>query len=150
MTGVHCGRPALQASGPGDGEIGHSPHVWIWCWLLCDFFYCPAGFIFIWRSFGPSFYCVFGDSSAGQLTQRRFHPRQVHAAEIAGDEGDEYEEEAGDDTEPALDEPEGGNGERSLEEVLQTEVENLAEVIAQAEEEGVDPMALERLRPWFR
>ena len=81
-------------------------------------------------------------SSAGQLGRPRFPQRQVHATETAGDEGGLLEGEADFEGDGALDEP---TGEREEREVLQTEVENLAEDIAQAEEERVDPMALETL-----
>ena len=59
----------------------------------------------------------------------------------------EFAEEYGE--EAAVDDPAEDDGqvadEPSLEEVLQTEVENLADEIAQAEEEGVDPVHLEAL-----
>ncbi|OLP82867.1 hypothetical protein AK812_SmicGene36445 [Symbiodinium microadriaticum] len=81
-------------------------------------------------------------SSAGQLA-RRFTARQAHVSEAVVEEEPEeapelfVDESAGD----AVDEAEG----RTLEEVLQTEVEQLAEEIEQAEAEGVDPSHLEAL-----
>ena len=72
---------------------------------------------------------------------RRFPPRHVHVAEAADeDPGDPLEES------PEAAEPQDeATEDYTLEEVLQTEVENLAEEIAQAEQEGVDPLHLEAL-----
>ena len=66
---------------------------------------------------------------------RRPPLRQAQVAEQV--ETEHAEPEAAD--EPEIDEP------APLEEVLQTEVQNLAEEIAEAEEEGIDPLHLESL-----
>ena len=84
-------------------------------------------------------------SSAGRFASGRFAPRQVHAAEAAVEDGDGFDEEVEAEALAVAEEPAANPDDRSLEEVLQTEVENLADEIAQAEEEGVDPMHLESL-----
>ncbi|CAE7273095.1 tenm3 [Symbiodinium sp. KB8] len=77
--------------------------------------------------------------SGGLPGPRRYPPRQAQVAEI---EPDEFQDEG--EAELVAD-PNGESEERSLEEVLQAEVETLAEEIAAAEEEGVDPAHLEAL-----
>ena len=69
---------------------------------------------------------------------RSFQPRQAHVAEA---EDDEDVDEVVDDGETQEDR----EGETTLEEVLQAEVEHLAGEIAEAEAEGVDPVHLEAL-----
>ncbi|CAE7503333.1 RE2, partial [Symbiodinium sp. CCMP2456] len=75
-------------------------------------------------------------SAGSAASSRRFAPRQVQAAEAESQEALEGEE-------PELEEQAGDNP--SLEEVLQTEVQCLADEIAQAEEEGIDPAFCEAL-----
>ena len=79
-------------------------------------------------------------SAASRPSFNRAPARQAHVAEqVDGDDlGDDERLEDGD-----LDAEEGEAP--TLEEVLQTEVEQLADEIAQAEEEGIDPAHLEAL-----
>ncbi|CAE7234040.1 pol [Symbiodinium sp. CCMP2456] len=82
-------------------------------------------------------------SAGSAASSRRFAPRQVQAAEAESQETLEaVMDEAGGD-EPETEEQAGDSP--SLEEVLQTEVQCLADEIAQAEEEGIDPAFCEAL-----
>ena len=80
-------------------------------------------------------------SSVGRFASDRFAPRQVHATEAAYAEDDVLEEHAAAETEHQA----CGSEDRTLEEVLHTEVENLADEIAQAEEDGI---ALSTWKAW--
>ena len=82
-------------------------------------------------------------TSSSTASSRKFVPRQVQAAEAEEQEAMEAALVDGDEAEQEPEETVGDNP--SLEEVLQTEVQCLAEEIAQAEEEGIDPAFCEAL-----
>ncbi|CAE7924530.1 unnamed protein product, partial [Symbiodinium sp. KB8] len=82
-------------------------------------------------------------TSSSTASSRKFVPRHVQAAEAEEQEALEAALVDGDEAEQEPEETAGDNP--SLEEVLQTEVQCLAEEIAQAEEEGIDPAFCEAL-----